>query len=184
MLALLLFVAPRVHAQESRLAERFSAAVAARLSAVVDSAGHDGLPTEPLVLRALEGQAKGASTEQIVAALTRLRDVLHIARTTLGAGAATTELTTAAAALQAGMPQARLAELHKLRGALPVTAPLNAYLDLTSRGAPADGAWNRISDLVRRRASDAEFVRLTPADIKHDGKSIGPAAPSDGKEAA
>lgn len=175
-------IAPRLHGQDPRLADRFSIPVAARLNTILDSAGRDGLPAEPLVLRALEGQAKGASTEQIIAALGRLRDMLRIARTTLGTNAAATELTTAAAALQAGMPQSRLAELHKLRGALPVTAPLNAYLDLTSRGTPAEGAWNRISDLVRRRASDAEFVHLTPSDINHDVRSIDPATPPAGKE--
>lgn len=184
LLVLSLAIGGPLPGQDPRLAERFPPTVAAQLSATVDSASREGLPPEPLVLRALEGQAKGAPVDQIVAAVGRLRDLLRAAHLTLGAAASPTELTTAAAALQAGLPQARLAELHKLRGSLPVTAPLNAYLDLTARGAPADGAWSRISDLVRRRASDAEFVRLTPADIGHDKHSIRPAGTPDGKEPA
>jgi hypothetical protein len=178
---LLLTAAAPLIAQDSRLADRFPPALAARLSAAVDSASRDDLPAEPLVLRALEGQAKGATADQIVAAVIRLREVLRTARTTLGTAAASTEMTTAAAALQAGMPQFQLAELHKLRGALPVTAPLNAYLDLTAHGTPADRAWTRISELARKRAGDGEFVRLGPADIGHDSKPTGPTTLPTGK---
>jgi hypothetical protein len=160
--------ASRAQAQDARLAARFPAAALPRLGGPIDSAGVEGLPTEPLVLRALEGQAKKASLDQIVTALDRLRSALRTAKVTLGSNADAVELTTAAAALQAGVPEARLAELHRLRGTLPLTAPLGAYLDLIARGAEADRAWDRIADLARRRAADADFVRLTPADVEHD----------------
>jgi hypothetical protein len=177
LLLLLLCATLPLLAQDPRLAQRFSEPVAARLAANIDSAGHEGLPTEPLVLRALEGQAKGASEDQIVAALARLRTALRTARATLGPAAPEPELTTAAAALQAGVPEPRLAELHQLRGGMPVTAPLGAYLDLIARGAKADRAWSRISDLARRRATDVEFVRLTPADVDRDATPIRPLRP-------
>ena len=172
---LLLGSAAPVTAQDPRIAARFPAAVAIRLSSIVDSAGHDGLPTDPLVLRALEGQVKSATTEQIVAAMNRLRSALSVSRRTLGADASSVELTTAAAALQAGVPENRLVELHQLRGTLSVTAPLSAYLDLTSRGAAPDAAWDRIATLAKRHASDAEFGRITPADVgtKKPGRSGG-----------
>ncbi len=165
---LTLAAAAPVAAQDPRLTERFPAAVAARLNLTVDSAAREGLPTDPLVLRALEGKAKGASTEQIIDALNRLHVALRTARVTLGTTAAPAEITTAAAALQAGMPAGRLQELHKLRGNLTLAAPLNAYLDLVARGAVPDRAWSRISDLARHRAPDADFTRLTPADVDHD----------------
>jgi len=162
-------------AQDPRLAARFPNTVAVRLTSIVDSAGHDGLPTEPLVLRALEGQAKSASTDQIVAAMNRLRGALQVSRRTLGADAPGVELTTAAAALQAGVAESKLAELHQLRGGMSVTVPLSAYLDLTSRGAPPDQAWDRISALAKRHANDADFGRLTPIDAgaKKTGRSGG-----------
>jgi hypothetical protein len=163
-----------LRAQDTRLSSRFAVPIAARLGAVVDSAIQEGLPADPLVLRALEGQAKGASAEQIVGAVNRLRDALRLSRRTLGGGASAVELTTTAAALQAGVPEARIAELHKLRAGMSITAPLSAYLDLTARGAPADRAWNRISDLARQRAADAEFVRLKPADLDREPPPIRP----------
>ena len=172
LLALLLCNVLPLLAQDPRLTQRFPAPVAVRLAASIDSAGQEGLPTEPLVLRALEGQAKGASPDQIAAAVSRLRLALRTARTTLGPAAQVSELATAAAALQAGVPQPRLAELHQLRGGMPVTAPLGAYLDLIARGARADRALDMISDLARRRASDAEFVRLTPTDVNRGAKPI------------
>jgi hypothetical protein len=174
IVVLLFTAAASLRGQDQRLTDRFPAPVAARFGALIDSAGHEGLPTDPLVLRALEGQAKGASADQIAAALTRLHIALRTSRRTLGGGATAIELTTTAAALQAGVPEARVAELHKLRGGMSITIPLSAYLDLTARGAPADRAWNRIADLARLRAADAEFTRLKPADLEHEPPPIRP----------
>ena len=154
-----------VVAQDGRITGRFPAPVAMRLNAVIDSAQREGLPTEPIVLRALEGNAKGIPPEQIMGALTRLRGALRTARGTLGTSAGTVELTTAAAALQAGVAEARLAEMHRLRGTQTVTAPLGAYLDLVARGAEPERAWTHVSDLARKRAGDAEFGRLKPRDL-------------------
>ncbi|HEY4320458.1 MAG TPA: hypothetical protein VGM77_04690 [Gemmatimonadales bacterium] len=153
--------------QDARITARFTPVVAAHLNATIDSASSEGLPAEPLVLRALEGQAKGATADQIVAALSRLRDALRTARVALGSTATPTDLMTAAAALQLGMPPSRLTELRQLRGDRGIGAPLTAYLDLTARGVSADRTWDRISDLARRRASDADFGRLTPRDVDH-----------------
>lgn len=133
-IALTLVARPLV-AQDARLVDRFPAPVLSRLTAVIDSTAHEGLPTEPLILRALEGSAKGATPDLIVAALTRLHAALRTARTTIGERAGVTELTTAASALEAGVPTARLMQLHQLRAGQPLTAPLAAYLDLIARGA-------------------------------------------------
>ena len=157
-------------AQDGRIIARFPTPVASRVLAIVDSAQRDGLPTEPIVLRALEGSAKGIPPERIIDALGRLRNALRTARGTLGTSASSTELATAAAALQAGVPEPRLAELHRLRGTQPITAPLGAYLDLVARGAEPEGAWTHVAELARRKAGDAEFVRLKPRDIDAAGR--------------
>jgi hypothetical protein len=168
LLLLLLVKVSALPAQDPRLVARFPAAVAERLELIVDSARREGLPTDPLVLRALEGQAKGASTDQIVAVLGRLHLALASSRATLGRDAPAADVTTGADALQAGVPVARLQELHQLRGDLPLTVPLSAYLDLVARGASPDVAWTRIEDLARHRASDPEFRRLTPSGVHRD----------------
>jgi hypothetical protein len=152
-------------AQDSRLAARFPSAVAQRIGALVDSVALEGLPTEPVVLRALEGAAKAVPPDRILLVLDRLRGSLRVARAVLGSGADATELTTAATALQAGIPEEQLVELHGMRGKHSLTAPLGAYLDLIQRGGPRDKAWNRVRDLIQRGASDADFVHLTPADL-------------------
>jgi hypothetical protein len=160
---LLLLLPGALTAQDPRLTARFPRETVTRISAVIDSAEAEGLPAEPLVLRALEGSIKGASDDRILLVLGRLRAALHTARITLGPGAVAADLTVAAAALQAGVPEARVAELQRWRNGKPLTAPLGAYLDLVARGVPGDQAWSRISDLAQRRAPDRDYVGLSKA---------------------
>ncbi|MES2305705.1 MAG: hypothetical protein V4558_09360 [Gemmatimonadota bacterium] len=147
-------------AQDPRLSARFSRESALRITAVIDSAVAEGLPSEPLVLRALEGSIKGASNDRILLVLGRLRASLHNARATLGPGVEAADLTVAAAALQAGVPESRVAELQRWRNGKPLTAPLGAYLDLVARGVPGEQAWTQISGLAQRRAADREYIGL------------------------
>ena len=53
----------------TQLAGRVPASVAAAVSALADSAARRGLPVEPLVEKAIEGGAKAATPERIVAAV-------------------------------------------------------------------------------------------------------------------
>ena len=65
LLVSLLLILPSVAAaQDARLAERLDAATAASVQQMVDSARTGGLPTEPLVQKALEGGTLGASGER------------------------------------------------------------------------------------------------------------------------
>lgn len=159
-LLLLCFLPAALAAQDPRLAARFSRESAARITSVIDRAVAEGLPAEPLVLRALEGSAKGASEDRILLVLGRLHSSLHLARETLGPGVASADLTVAAAALQAGVPEARVAALQQWRNGKPLTAPLGAYLDLVARGVPGEQAWSQISGLAQRRAADREYLSL------------------------
>lgn len=144
---------------------RFPSDVAVRFATVVDSASRAGLPTEPLVLRALEGAAKRAPTDRIHAALLSLYDHLLLAQTTLGKGTDPADLATAAAALQNGLAPPRLVELQFLRGKRSLTPPLGAYLDLVQRGAEPTRAWSRVADMARRQVADREFVRIDAGDL-------------------
>lgn len=150
---------------DQRLASRFPTSVAIRLDALIDSAAAEGLPTEPLVLRALEGGAKGVAADRIHAALTRLHASLRRAKAILGVAAAPSDLTTAAAALQTGLEPARLLELRNFRGTRSLTVPLGAYLDLVAQGAVSERAWLRVMDLARKQATDREYERIDPADL-------------------
>ena len=65
---LLLTAAAPAEGQEPRLAGRLPDGPRAQIDAILDSARAGGLPTEPLVDRALEGATKGAPAARIVAA--------------------------------------------------------------------------------------------------------------------
>ena len=150
---------------DQRLAARFPASVAVRFAGVIDSAGRERLPTEPLILRALEGGAKGVPADRIQTALTRLAASLRRAMATLGPETPETDLTTAATALQTGLEPSRLLELRNLRGEKSLTVPVGAYLDLVAQGAVAERAWLRVMDLARRQAVDRDYERIDPADL-------------------
>jgi hypothetical protein len=150
---------------DQRLVARFPASVAIRIDALVDSAAAEGLPTEPLLLRALEGGAKGVPADRIHAALTRLQASLRRAKAILGATTTPSDLTTAAAALQTGLEPTRLVELRNLRGSRSLTIPLGAYLDLVAQGAVSERAWLRVMELARRQVNDRDYERIDPADL-------------------
>lgn len=152
-------------AVDQRLGGRFPASVALRIHGIIDSATAEGLPAEPLVLRALEGGAKGVKADAIYVALGRLRASMRLAAQAIGLDAPASDLSTAAAALQTGLAPVRLVELRSARGAASLVVPLGAYLDLTARGAVPDRAWQRVIDLARRKADDRAYDDIDPTDL-------------------
>jgi hypothetical protein len=160
-LLLVLLLAPAVGAaQDPRLTERLDDPTAASVQQVVDSARRDGLPTEPLVQKALEGSTLGASDERIVAAVVALRGQLGRAREALGGKASEAELTTAAGALRAGLPPTALRRLQSLRSGRPLVVPIAVLTDLVAEGVPAEQATQSVLDLAREGRPDDEFVAL------------------------
>jgi hypothetical protein len=122
------------------------------------AAAHEAdLPTEPLVDRALEGVAKGAVPNMIVAAVLRLRDELGLARGAFGATASPAELTAGASALRAGATPDDLARLRQLRPAQPLTVPAGVLADLAAAGVPMETGLDAVLALADR-AADAEYV--------------------------
>ena len=161
ILLLTLFLMPAVTAaQDSRLTERLDDATAASVQQVVDSARRTGLPTEPLVQKALEGSTLGASGERIVAAVEALHGQLGRARDALGSSASEAELTTAAGALRAGLPPTALRRLQSFRSGRPLVVPMAVLTDLVAEGVPPEQATQSVLDLAREGRPDDEFVAL------------------------
>lgn len=151
-------VAPPVaSAQEPRLVGRLPDAVRVQVDSVLDSAGAVGLPAEPLVDRALEGAAKGASGDLIVSAVRRLWDELRIAREAFGDKASPGELIAGASALRAGARQADLAQLRTLRPGQQLTVAAAVLADLVAVGVPADTAIAAVLALAPA-TGDAEYM--------------------------
>ena len=161
--ALLLMV--QIQGTDPRLA-RLDADTRTAVSAIVDSARATGLPSEPLVQRALEGVTKGANGSRIVSAVRRLAGDLGTARTVLGARAATSELEAGVAALRAGASTQVLANLRTTRrGSL--TMALSVLADLVASGVPADSAAAAVLALApnARDADLVDFRRAVERDI-------------------
>jgi hypothetical protein len=159
-LALIVFVPAAARAQDARLNERLDSSTAARVQLVVDSARTAGLPSEPLVQKALEGGTLGASGDRIVAAVSTLHGQLRRAREALGGEANDAELTAAASALRAGLEPGALRRLQSLRAGKPLVVPIAVLTDLVAEGMPPAEATQSVLDLARDNRPDDEFVAL------------------------
>ena len=160
LVVLALLLPASLAAQDPRLVERLDASTAAAVQRVVDSAGRAGLPTEPLVQKALEGSTLGAPGDRIEAAVHALHGQLGRARTALGEDAGPAELTAAAGALRAGLPPSALRRLQSLRSGRPLVVPIAVLTDLVAEGVPPDEATQSVLALARDGRPDDDFVAL------------------------
>ncbi|MGH7498467.1 MAG: hypothetical protein ACREL3_06400 [Gemmatimonadales bacterium] len=159
-LLLLACVPGALTAQDRRLAERLDSSTAAGVQHLVDSARAAGLPSEPLVQKALEGKTMGASPARIQLAVEGLFGQLVSARGALGRDATEAELTAGAGALRAGLAPGSLRQLHELRRDGSLAVPIAVLTDLVAEGVPADQATRAVLELARNGRSDDDFVAL------------------------
>jgi len=158
--ALLLVVQVGVAAQDPRL-ERLDPETRSVVVWVVDSARAVGLPSEPLIQRALEGATKGAAGPRIAAAVRRLATDLGTARTALGQRTSAPELEAGVAALRAGASPEVLTRLRDARRP-PLTMALAVLADLVASGVPADSA-SAVVLAMAPTARDADLVEFRKA---------------------
>jgi hypothetical protein len=147
-------------ANDDRLRGLFDPPTYASLHAVLDSARTAGLPTEPLIDKALEGSAKHASSDRIVTVVRDLSARLADARTALGGYGTADELSAGTAALRAGIAPATLADLRRLRHNEQVTIPLAVAAELVARGVRPDSASAQVLRLAAAGAPDVELAAL------------------------
>lgn len=165
--AAVVMVASGANAQDTRLRDRLDAATAGRIGAIVDSARLAGLPTRPLVSKALEGASKGAPGPRIIAAVSRLAGELRVARDVLGA-VSEPELDAAASALMLGVRRADLAAVRGARAGERLTVPLVVLADLVAYGVPSEAATQAVVRLASGTPEDGallEFRRDVERDI-------------------
>ncbi len=157
---LLVFSPALLQGQDRRLSDRLDPVTASSVQRLVDSARATGLPTEPLVQKALEGSTMGASGDRIHAAVEALLGQLGRAREALGDSATGAELTAGAGALRAGVSPASLAELHRLRYRQSLVVPIAVLADIVAEGVPTAEATRQVFELAREGRPDDEFVAL------------------------
>lgn len=175
---LVLLLPVSLAAQDRRLVDRLDPGTAAAVQRVVDSAGQAGLPTEPLVQKALEGSTLGAPGERIEAAVLALHQQLGRAREALGGEAGEAELTAAAGALRAGLPPSALRRLQALRSGRPLVVPIAVLTDLVTEGVPPEEATRSVLALARDGRPDDEFVALR-REVQTRRRAGTPAGPLD-----
>ena len=147
-------------AQDARLDARLDARTRDAVVAILDSARADGVPTEPLVQKALEGESKHADGARILAAVRMLDRELSDARAALGASSSEAEVTAGAGALHAGIAPAALSRMRASRAHGSLTVALAVLSDLIARGVPGDTATSVISALTVAGTQDAELLRF------------------------
>ena len=148
-----------------QLAGRLSPPVIATVAALADSAAARGLPSEPIVDKAIEGSTKGVPEARIVSAARAVLDELDVAATaarTGGVGAPGPDLIEAGAfGLNAGLHAADVTEL--VRGSQAPYPPglvLRVAGTLTALGVPAAQAVRAVERALATHASPADLADL------------------------
>lgn len=112
---------------------RVSSSLRTQLVAFIDSATARGLPSAPLVDKALEGASKGADDRHILVAVHAVAAALRTAQSVLG-NASGVELATAAATLRAGVSPQVLVELRRALPGRSLVVPLSVLGSLVVQG--------------------------------------------------
>lgn len=145
-----------------------SATAYAQLNAELRGARERGLPTEPLVSKALEGTAKQIPGERIVLAVRQTAERLGSAQVLLRGSVppTVTELTAVADAMQRGVPEDAIRKLTAdPQGRASIALSAHAIADLLGHGVPLAvgvevvGAW-------RGNGADPSRLKEIPAAVE------------------
>lgn len=176
LVAVLLAGAPAtIGAQSDKLVGRFPSAAEATLRSIIDSAHAEGLPTEPLVQRALEGGSRGVEVGRVVAAVRALRGRLSVARQALGGSAMEAELVAAASTLYLGIAPDTLAMLRRQQSARNLALPLVVLADMIQQGVPKDTAAGILLSLTSAGVGDDGYRTLRQAVVLDIRSGVPPA---------
>jgi hypothetical protein len=165
-----------LRAQDPRLDARLDARTRDAVVILIDSARAEGIPSEPLVQKALEGASKHADGARILTAVHMLAGELGDARAALGPSSTDAEVIAGASALHAGIAPAALARMRASRTHGSLTVALAVLSDLIARGVPGDTATTVISALTGAGAPDAELLQFQQGVERDIAQGATPAA--------
>jgi hypothetical protein len=149
-----------VAAQDADPLSRLDPTTRFAIEVIVDSARVAGVPTRPLVLKALEGSSKRVDNRRIIAAVRAFFHAELDVRVALGATLTESEWTAAASALQSKVPLEVLAKFRGERTGKPLARAMVVLTDLIQRGVPVDEASSAIIQLWQRGAGDGDLHGL------------------------
>ncbi|PYP36784.1 MAG: hypothetical protein DMD34_13640 [Gemmatimonadetes bacterium] len=154
----------------SRLEGRVPNSVIPTIDSLVQSAAQEGLPTEPLIQKAIEGGAKHIEGPRIVAAVQVSLGQLRGARDLLvRAGDAPpvqpAEVTTVAWALRRGLPTAVVERVAAALPRPPRSPALHAVADLVAHRFEPDSAATLIIDAVQAGVPQDRLLDVSTATL-------------------
>ena len=153
---LALWVAPlSAQSVRGRLEGRVPAAAIPSVDSLVQTAAQEGLPTEPLVQKALEGGAKHATAARVVAAvlasLSQLRDAHDLLVRAHDEPPVTPgEVTTVAWALRSGLPPRVVERLVSALPSPPRGSAVHAVADLVAHHFDPDSSADLIIEAIHQ----------------------------------
>jgi hypothetical protein len=156
----MLFIAAPVSAQDARLAGRLDDTTRDSVERIIAGARAAGLPSEPLLQKALEGSSKKARPADILRAVTALAARIQSARGALGAAATEAELVAGASALYAGVDTPTLARIQSLRQHESIAMPLLSLSYFIASGVDRVKAIHWVESVVSRRVPADELFRV------------------------
>jgi hypothetical protein len=141
-------------AQDARLAVIRDDATRDAVRQFVEAARARGTPTDPLVARALEGVAFKADRKKIEQALAALEKGPH---------ATVEEVTAAADALAADVPEGTIRGMKRIVPQRAITVELGVLTELVARGVAPKRAAAMVRELMARGATGAQLTELNAA---------------------
>jgi hypothetical protein len=140
-------------------------AQAAAFDEILSRARSRGLPTAPLVDKALEGAAKGVAPDRVIAVIRLRADRLSMAQGIVGTRR-NSEIASAALALDRGVDERMARQLAAgARENEPIGMALNVLADLLERGVPVDVAFDVLSSW-RARGGRTNDLQELPAAVE------------------
>ena len=140
LIALVAFSGSAARAQDVRLKLIHDDATRAVVAERLGSASARGVPTEPLMSKALEGVAKRATPKDIKNAMNALEKRLRLASELLSPTVSVDEMAAGADALAAGVSEKSLKALRTAAPTRSVAMELGVLTELVARGVPAKQA--------------------------------------------
>ena len=153
--------------KQERVRAAFSGEAARELERLLADARDRGLPTEPLLDKALEGSAKGVPAERVLAVLAQLSTGLGRARAILaedGSPPVPADVVAVADGLRRGVPERAVSRLRTEAGPdEPIALAVHTLADLLDRGVPVDAALDVLTAWRSHGAQPTDLAELPAA---------------------
>ena len=147
----------------SRAREILPAQVFERVDALATEGLQEGIPSEPLYNKALEGMAKRVPPDNLIPAITRYAGQLRLARGAFGNAGSGPLLVAGADALQRGVQVETLRQLGQGEGEGPAPSPVAVLVlaDLVEAGVPAERALGVLREAMRMRTHEQQMLGIS-----------------------